>query len=323
MIIEKKNLIYLIYIIFILSITIFLSVKVLTREVKLTSQFREIVKPNSEYQLLHILRVFEETKKICAPETRNSLHFKDYEWKIEKSPNTFRIITLGDSMTMGSCVATNSTWPKQLERKLNELGSHLRFEVFNMGNPVPHTGTFDEVEVFKNLGLRYNPDMVILQYFHGDWQSVSFREYAKELWEKYKNGEYKLPPALDEEIKKLNASEEVISGIISQIAFEQYDRMIDWENEWEENVKKPLVELIQITQEKNIKLIVITWDTEYYKEEIDKLTSLLQSYKIPFYDFSEYLHFISPSVIRLPDGHLTASGYEIVANKIMEIIVRG
>ena len=92
----------------------------------------------------------------------NSEGFKDYEYRIEKPNNTFRIIALGDSMTEGVFVAVNDTWPKQLERKLNKLNLTLQFEVFNFS--IAGAGTLEEVKTLEEKGLKYNPDMVILAF---------------------------------------------------------------------------------------------------------------------------------------------------------------
>ncbi len=82
---------------------------------------------------------------------------------VEKSPNVFRIITLGDSFTYGLYVNTSDSWPKQLEATLNkEMTSDCkwqRFEVLNLGvagYDVPYI-----VERFKRTGRKYNPDLVI------------------------------------------------------------------------------------------------------------------------------------------------------------------
>ena len=98
---------------------------------------------------------------------------------------------------------------------------------------------------------------------------------------------------------------------------EYYDT-VDSDQEWDKWVKKPLIELIEITKKKDIKLIVITWDVG---EHQDKLTYLLKNHSVSICDFSESLPSNPcPSSIRLSDCHLTSLGYEIIANKTLDIL---
>src|SRR3989344_7830887 len=49
----------------------------------------------------------------------NSEGLRDYEYRIKKPDNTFRIVVLGDSMVFGYGLDLEDTFPKFLERKLN------------------------------------------------------------------------------------------------------------------------------------------------------------------------------------------------------------
>lgn len=280
---------------------------------------KTIIGGQQENSLLERLQAFLETERLSVKKTHNSLGFDDEEWRIKKPANTYRIIALGDSMTQGLWLPINSSWPKQLERKLNMLNLSIHFEVFNMGKG--GWGTYDEVETFKNIALNYSPDMVILQYYNHDWTSPEVKTEAEKLWENFQKGKYELPQTVEDKIKQVNTSQSVISALFYGIALQEYESRVNWEEEWNKWTEKPLVELINLTKQKNIKLIVIAWDIE--SKEKNKLTSLLSKYRIPFYDFSEYLPFSLPlcsSPTRLPDCHLSSLGYEIVANKTLDTI---
>ncbi len=94
--------------------------------------------------------------------TYNSDGLNDrFNYEVEKSPNTFRIITLGDSFTAGVFVNTKDSWPEQLEEMLNN-GKKCQisnFEVINLG--VSGYDIRYIVKRFKKFGLKYDPDMVI------------------------------------------------------------------------------------------------------------------------------------------------------------------
>jgi hypothetical protein len=340
---RKNTLIYLFYIFSILLITIFLSIQILENKIDVFSiilkKTGEFIYPTSnpqksieitlnegleEHSLewLQMIKGREEIEKININPPNNQLGFNDVEWQVEKPLNTYRIIALGDSFTAGDGVPRNSSWPKQLEKKLNDLNLSLKFEVLNMGKG--DRDTFEEVELFKNFSLSYNPDMIILNYYPNDWESPEVKVNAIELWEKYENGEYKLPPETESLITELNLTNSSVSALIGRIVSYEYCRRVDWKEEWDRWVKGPMNELINITKNKNIKLIVITFDMTSFPEQKNKLISLLSENQIPFYDFSEYLPNSNscPSDTRIPDCHLTPLGYEIVANKTLDIVLK-
>ncbi|MER3445435.1 MAG: hypothetical protein C4291_00750 [Candidatus Dadabacteria bacterium] len=96
----------------------------------------------------------------------NSHGFRDKERSYEKGKDTFRIVVLGDSFTEGMQVPLEQTFPYILEERLNSGGSSERFEVINLG--VSGFGTAQEYLALKYYGLRYHPDLVILEFFIGN-----------------------------------------------------------------------------------------------------------------------------------------------------------
>jgi hypothetical protein len=89
-------------------------------------------------------------------------------------------------------------------------------------------------------------------------------------------------------------------------------------------VEKPLLHLIELCKDKNISLIVVGWDIPWDNElesEYPQLTLLKKIFNdtIPFMDFSSDLP--NNSQIRLPDGHLSEEGYDIVSDKVLNIII--
>ena len=96
----------------------------------------------------------------------NSHGFRDKERRYEKKEDTFRILVLGDSFTEALQVPLERTFPYILEEKLNSEGGGKRFEVINLG--VSGFGTAQEYLALKYYGLKYNPDLVILEFFIGN-----------------------------------------------------------------------------------------------------------------------------------------------------------
>ncbi len=94
----------------------------------------------------------------------NSQGFRgQVEYAVEKPQGTFRVIVLGDSVTLGHGVKDNETFSAVAERKLNQ---RRPVEVINMG--VSGFGTAEELIQLEEVGLRYQPDLVVLAYFPND-----------------------------------------------------------------------------------------------------------------------------------------------------------
>jgi lysophospholipase L1-like esterase len=83
------------------------------------------------------------------------------ETTYEKPTGTFRILNLGDSVTMGWGTREEDTYGQQLEQLLNgQSGDHGRYEVINAG--VPGWNLENELAYLQAEGLKYEPDLILL-----------------------------------------------------------------------------------------------------------------------------------------------------------------
>jgi hypothetical protein len=96
----------------------------------------------------------------------NSDGFRGKDYSIEKSQIFFRIIMLGDSEIFSIRLFQTDTLPAQLENLLNQNSRRFRYEVLNFG--VEGYNTFQELEMLKSKGLKYKPDLIILNYVLND-----------------------------------------------------------------------------------------------------------------------------------------------------------
>ena len=92
----------------------------------------------------------------------NSDGHRDKEYTVEKSDKQ-RIIFLGDSLTFGWGVQEEETFATLIEEDLN---SKRPTEVINFGTG--NYNTEQEVNLFIEKGLKYDPDKVVLFYFIND-----------------------------------------------------------------------------------------------------------------------------------------------------------
>ena len=96
----------------------------------------------------------------------NSAGFRGPEITIEKQEGAYRILMLGDSELFSMLLPEEDNLSRQLEKLLNEKSGGLKFEVVNTG--VEGYNTYQEFEVLKDKGLKYAPDLVVLNYVLND-----------------------------------------------------------------------------------------------------------------------------------------------------------
>jgi lysophospholipase L1-like esterase len=100
---------------------------------------------------------------------------RDRDYTFEKGAGEHRILVLGDSLTFGWGVPVERTYPKILERTLNNASANGRvYQVINAG--VGNYNTVQEVAYFKERGIRYRPDEVILGFYINDAEPVPARQ---------------------------------------------------------------------------------------------------------------------------------------------------
>jgi hypothetical protein len=92
---------------------------------------------------------------------------------LAKAAGVTRILVLGDSFTFGEEVGDEDTYARQLESLLPET------EVLNLG---VHGYGHDQMLLYlREVGLRYQPDVVLLGFLPDDMERnvLSFRDFAK------------------------------------------------------------------------------------------------------------------------------------------------
>lgn len=93
--------------------------------------------------------------------------FRDREYTVNKPSGKFRILVVGDSQTFGHGIEKlEDTFPKQLEKLLNQGIEYAKFEVLNFA--MPGWNTADQLQYIYKKGFLYQPDLILLNFFHND-----------------------------------------------------------------------------------------------------------------------------------------------------------
>ena len=97
----------------------------------------------------------------------DSLELRDpREYALEKKPNTFRILVLGDSVTFGHGSVYERTYPYLTEQMLRRWRPDIDWQVWNAG--VPGYNTSQELAQLVDVGPRFQPDLVIVGFYEND-----------------------------------------------------------------------------------------------------------------------------------------------------------
>ena len=96
----------------------------------------------------------------------NSLGFRDSEYNFTKSKGTFRVLLLGDSMSMGEGVELQETFIKQFESIIVKKCPNEKIETINAA--IRGYGTDQALILYQRIGIKFDPDLVILGFFEGN-----------------------------------------------------------------------------------------------------------------------------------------------------------
>ncbi len=96
----------------------------------------------------------------------NEYGFRGPSVRSDKPEGVFRVLAMGDSFTLGEGVREEDTWPRVLETVLRERADREAIEVINAG--VSAYDTTQELEQYRRLGRRFDPDVVILAMVWND-----------------------------------------------------------------------------------------------------------------------------------------------------------
>ncbi|OHB21382.1 MAG: hypothetical protein A2913_00340 [Parcubacteria group bacterium RIFCSPLOWO2_01_FULL_40_65] len=111
----------------------------------------------------------------------NSLGFRDAEHTVLKDASTKRILILGDSMTYGAGIKDfNQVYGRVLQTKLDLSRGSGKYEIIILAKP-GHS-TYDELITLKNIGLNYEPDIIVLGYHLNDAEGYDSRIGFEKLY---------------------------------------------------------------------------------------------------------------------------------------------
>lgn len=101
----------------------------------------------------------------------NSQGLRNRETPLAKPGGVFRAFVSGDSFTEGELIADGNRWSDLLEARFERPGR--RFEVINGG--IAGSGPMTYAGAFRQIGVRYKPDLWLIMIFPNDLQDTPLR----------------------------------------------------------------------------------------------------------------------------------------------------
>lgn len=270
-------------------------------------------------QLRHVHRPNSKAKLMGVDIEINSKRLRDYEHPYEKPKDTYRILVLGDSLTLGWGVPFEATYPKRLEKMLpNQEGlPGGKFEVINTG--IGNWNTSQEVEFLISEGLKYHPDMVILGYFLNDAEPIIESRVDQKSW---LNKSF-LFVFLCSRISKIRMKFD------KRTHFRNYYADL-YKNEGWERVQKAFKQLADISKQHNAQVVVMQWpdlhilDPSKYPFRFvhERVGNEAEKNGFAYLDLLPYFEGQVPEelVVAQDDSHPNAKANQIAAEALFRFI---
>lgn len=103
----------------------------------------------------------------------NKLGYRGYIPPFEKPDGTFRIVALGDSLTFGNGIEKEQDRFPDLMAKMISGRLGIKVEAVNLG--LQACNTIEERKAFQDIGIKFQPDAVVIGYTNNDPESYMQR----------------------------------------------------------------------------------------------------------------------------------------------------
>lgn len=271
------------------------------------------LKEDSDNKLIgHVHRPSKSIELMDVMVDINSDGHRDKEYAIDKG-GKYRIIFLGDSLTFGWGVKEEETFATLIEDGMN---SQSPTEIINFG--AGNYNTEQEVNLFIEKGLNYNPDKVVLFYFINDAEPtpkrsalwvLGYSQFISLYW------------------SKMNS---LLNNIVPANSFREYYESLyaDDQQGWI-NAKRSIIQIRDICEAMDIEFQVVLLpelhdiDNMIFKNVYYNLALFLQKNKIDYLNLAK-LFEKKPNQIELwvsyDDAHPNSIAHKAIAESAFEFI---
>jgi hypothetical protein len=263
----------------------------------------------------HVHRPGAEAYLMGVNVSINSDGLRDDEYSVERT-NQYRIAVLGDSLTLGWGVEKELTYEVLLEEMLSESRPT---EMINFGHG--NYNTVQQLNLFKEKGLKYNPDKVVVFWFINDAEVTPVR--SKWLW--------------ISRLRSVTFLWSRVRGLLSRGSgghtFESFYRDLYKDDQpGFIAMKEAFLELRGITEERSMELEVVMIPelhnlVEYpFAAEYGKVRTFLESNDVAVIDLTEsFAGYENPAElwVAMDDAHPNALAHRMIAEYSVDFLRQG
>ena len=282
----------------------------------------------------------------------NSLGFHDSNHTFLNKADNYRILIIGDSQVEAVQVELPKTFFKILERKLNNEGFHV--EVISLGKS--GYGPKEALDLYKDIGRRFDPDLVIWSFTFNNDITDSYPEFQKMVHERKVNNISRIPDFLESSKiatflytrrwKQESNSLSVLRDTVLGDEFSYINKISNWDNlvflkRWPSVIEQPwksfekyYVDLIEEIHNDGKEIITISTSGAYpdyllrtngnLDWDFDKPNQLVgeisEENSVKFLSMeAQYELFrkrTGEKIIFNNDGHLNEAGHKLVAETL-------
>ena len=145
-------------------------------ELEMWKYARDIKVRDVQPDLGHRHRPGVEAQLMGVPVQTDSFGFRSPPIEEKAAPGVARIAFVGDSTTLGWGVAEQDTFAHRILSQLAKAGRKV--DGFNLG--VGNYNTVQELALFRDVGARMKPDIIVLGYFINDAEPMP--QYSDTNW---------------------------------------------------------------------------------------------------------------------------------------------
>ncbi|MBC8501287.1 MAG: hypothetical protein H8D38_06005 [DPANN group archaeon] len=221
--------------------------------------------------------------------------FRDYEYDYNKPNNTFRIILIGSSFTVGMGNKLEDTFGKQLEVLLNNKSKNLKYEVLILAQGGTYFAT--KLCILNNTALKFNPDLILFKSRANGLIDIFFmnEQIIIDYLENKRPDEIYLDSLFD-----FNKDKEKIklAGLVQQLidrrdASKKYHTGDLWKNErLKSNYINKLKEFKNICDENNISCIAfLSPENAMNDNNKNRLIKIFKEIGFSYFDLLDYFSY--------------------------------
>ena len=227
----------------------------------------------------------------------NAYGFRGPEISEKPAPGVARIAFVGDSITMGWGVAEQDVFSTRVIEMLKAQGRKV--DGYNLG--VGNYNTQQELALFRDVGMKVKPDIIVLLYFINDGEPIptydqtSWLEEHSEAW--------------------------VVLNYRLDALRRQFSVQPDWKHYYRNlynddapgwiKTKQSLVEFAKLAREMNVPLIVFNVPELHelkpypFADVTAKVRAVVEGQKVPFIDLLPSVENLDPASlwVTVPDPH--------------------